>query len=192
MKQAPLDAWARELAQGALAESIPRRWAHAQQAAGRAGELEGVLDRAELELLVASAWVHDIGYAPDAVRTGFGPLDSALHLQSLRAPDRLVALTAHIAAIVLEADQRDLSEAYAPFVDEGGTPVRDGFWWCCTTSGTDGSPVTLQQRIEGWRRDHGHDTIILRWIEEATPEIEAAIHRTASRAAAVGVRLSSR
>ena len=31
--------------------------------------------------LVAAAWLHDIGYAPELVETGFHPLDGARYLR---------------------------------------------------------------------------------------------------------------
>lgn len=40
------------------------------------------------DLLVAAAWLHDIGYAPELRDTGFHPLDGARHLEALGAPAR--------------------------------------------------------------------------------------------------------
>jgi hypothetical protein len=42
------------------------------------------------EVLVAAAWVHDIGYAPELLATGFHPLDGARYLTGLGVPERVV------------------------------------------------------------------------------------------------------
>jgi len=47
---------------------------------------------ADGELLVAAALLHDIGYAPDLVDTGFHPIDGARYLLNTDAPTRLVNL----------------------------------------------------------------------------------------------------
>ncbi|MFD6855509.1 HD domain-containing protein [Streptomyces diastaticus] len=53
------------------------------------------VSEADRDLLVAAAWLHDIGYAPELRDTGSHPLDGARHLESLGAPARLVRLVAH-------------------------------------------------------------------------------------------------
>lgn len=55
--------WAREVAEGLLAEALPRRWAHTQ---GVARQARSFVDRlgADADLVEAAAWLHDIGYSP--------------------------------------------------------------------------------------------------------------------------------
>ena len=76
---------AREMARVALAEALPRRWAHAQGVAGKAERVAASLALSE-DVLVSAAWLHDIGYAPAAVATGFHPLDGARYLAGLGRP----------------------------------------------------------------------------------------------------------
>ena len=63
---------------------------------GVAGTAERVAASLALsgEALVSAAWLHDIGYAPDVVETGFHPLDGARYLAGLGAPERVVNLVA--------------------------------------------------------------------------------------------------
>ena len=68
---------AREL----LQKSLPRRWAHTRGVARTARELSPILG-ADADLVLAAAWLHDIGYAPAVAVTGFHPLDGARHLRS--------------------------------------------------------------------------------------------------------------
>ncbi|MFD5089906.1 HD domain-containing protein [Amycolatopsis thailandensis] len=59
-----LPEWARLAAQHLLAGALPRRWAHTQGVARRAGEIGYLFPPDEREVLLAAAWLHDIGYAP--------------------------------------------------------------------------------------------------------------------------------
>ncbi len=82
-----------------LAESLlpplGNRWLHTQAVAERAREASPAVPAADRDLLVAAAWFHDIGYAPELRITGFHPLDGARQLERLGAPRRLVCLVAH-------------------------------------------------------------------------------------------------
>ena len=55
-------AWAKAIAERHLAAALPGRWAHVQAVAARASE---IVDAApdDGELVVAAAWLHDVGYA---------------------------------------------------------------------------------------------------------------------------------
>jgi HD superfamily phosphodiesterase len=86
-----------------LAEALPRRWTHVQAVAGRADTLAAHLAHEEGTVLLAAAWLHDIGYAPALAANGFHPLDGAHHLADTGADPRLVALVAHHSAARSEA-----------------------------------------------------------------------------------------
>src|SRR3954452_16475569 len=85
---------ARRLAKHLLRKSI-ERWKHSQGVARRAVELAVTVNPADRRLLIAAAWLHDIGYAPALRQTGFHPLDGALYLRKHKWDQRLVALVAH-------------------------------------------------------------------------------------------------
>ncbi|MFI9342362.1 HD domain-containing protein [Streptomyces sp. NPDC052773] len=76
---------AAELAESLL-PPLGNRWLHTQAVAARAREASAAVSEADRDLLVAAAWLHDIGYAPELRDTGFHPLDGARHLESLGAP----------------------------------------------------------------------------------------------------------
>ncbi|MDQ3789875.1 MAG: HD domain-containing protein, partial [Actinomycetota bacterium] len=88
-----LRAWAWLTARRLLAEELPRRWAHSRGVARRAEAIAPAFSPEDQELLVASAWLHDIGYAPSLTGTGFHPIDGARHLRSL-GHERLARLIA--------------------------------------------------------------------------------------------------
>ncbi|MGW0560049.1 HD domain-containing protein [Streptomyces sp. NPDC003016] len=72
---------AAELAESLL-PPLGNRWLHTQAVAARAVEASKALPESERDLLVAAAWLHDIGYAPGLRDTGFHPLDGARHLSA--------------------------------------------------------------------------------------------------------------
>lgn len=81
--------WASQLAHDELDGPLPRRWAHSQGVAARAALLASVVAE-DSGLLGAAAVLHDIGYAPRLVVTGFHPLDGARFLR-WPAPSRTTA-----------------------------------------------------------------------------------------------------
>src|SRR5215475_10028258 len=102
--------WARELARTLLAEPLPRRWAHTQGVACQARTLAPILGN-DADLVEAAAWLHDIGYAPDLVDTGFHPLDGARYLRDHHhANPRLCNLVAHHSCAIIEAQERGLAD----------------------------------------------------------------------------------
>ena len=113
--------WARDLARSLLEEQLPRRWRHSQGVAAKAETLGGVLP-ADGDVLTAAAWLHDVGYSPALVRTGFHPLDGARYLRDVAAADeRLCWLVAHHSCAVVEADERgygaELTHEFPPRED---------------------------------------------------------------------------
>lgn len=176
--------WARRLAEAELTE-IPRRWAHAHGAAAQAREIADCVG--DGELLQAAAWVHDIGFAPAAVETGFSALDGARWLRAHGAPDRLVNLVANNAFSRLEGELRGFTSEYEEFEDEA-TPVRDALWYCCLTTGPDGGRFTLDERMAEWGTRYRGDSVIARYTEIAPPVLRQAVERTTQRLAVAGGR----
>ncbi|HVW31467.1 MAG TPA: HD domain-containing protein [Acidimicrobiia bacterium] len=171
----PLPQWALALAERHLA-AVPRRWRHAQGVVRRAGEVAPRLAD-DGDLLLAAAAVHDIGFAPEAAAVGFPAVDGARFLEKQGGPPRLVHLVAHSAASALEGELRGFGAEYADFEDER-SPLRDALWWCCLTTGPDGEPVTLEERIAEWSIRYAGDAVIARYAELAPPELRAALART--------------
>lgn len=81
---------AKDLAESKLASSLPRRWRHVRSASRRAGWVARKL--ALSDDLVTAAWLHDIGYAPDLVETGFHPLDGARFLREMGLDGEVLGL----------------------------------------------------------------------------------------------------
>lgn len=113
------------------------------------------------EVLVSAAWLHDVGYAPDAVETGFHPLDGARYLSGLGAPEHVVNLVARHSNAILEAELRGIGDLVAVFPDERGL-LRDALWYCDLTTSPDGQPVSAPDRIVEIKARYGPGHIVTR------------------------------
>ncbi|MHA6798304.1 HD domain-containing protein [Bounagaea algeriensis] len=147
--------------------------------AQRARSLRPVSD-SEADLLEAAAILHDVGYAPELATTGFHPLDGAVFLRDIGAPDRLVHLVAHHSYAALEADLRNLSSQLSEFTDEGGL-VRDALWYCDLNTTPDGEEVDARERIAEIQQRYGPEHLVTRFITNAAPDLLAAVDRTRAR-----------
>jgi hypothetical protein len=181
-----LVAWAFELAGGRLAGVLPRRWAHVQGVARRASVVAPLFSVDDCELLVGAALLHDIGYAPELVSTGFHPLDGARYLRCVGGPDRLVSLVAHHSRAILEAELRGLSDELAEFEDEK-TALRDALWWADMTTTPDGGKTTVADRVAEIESRYGPDNLVSRFIRRAWDELNAAVERTECRLEVAGI-----
>src|SRR4051794_38803960 len=99
---------ARQLAERKLADALPRRWSHVEAVAAKAERVAAVVNEAERPILVAAAWLHDVGYAPGIAATGLHALDGARWLRAQGVDARLVSLVANHSCATYEADERGL------------------------------------------------------------------------------------
>ena len=73
---------ARRLAKELLRGRSEERWRHSRAVAHRASELAITVPETDRPVLVAAAWLHDIGYVKPLRKTGFHPLDGATYLRA--------------------------------------------------------------------------------------------------------------
>jgi hypothetical protein len=159
-------AWATQLARRQLASVLPRRWAHVQGVARRARVAAVFFSVDDGELLIGAALLHDVGYTPNLVDTGFHPLDGARYLRDIGGPDRLVNLVANHSCATLEAELRGLSEELAEFEDEE-TALRDALWWADMTTTPDGDETTVVERVAEIQSRYGPDDLVSRFIQHS-------------------------
>ncbi|NNH75851.1 HD domain-containing protein [Nocardia uniformis] len=163
--------WAAETARVHLA-SLPRRWEHTRGVVRRAEKVSGAVD--DPDLLVAAAWLHDVGYAPHLVRTDFHPVDGAEFLAKQGVSVRLCALVAHHSCACIEARNRGLAIEWA---DER-TALRDALWWADMTTTPTGDITDVCDRIEEVLERYGLDHVVARSVTEASEELLGAATRT--------------
>lgn len=182
---------ARELARSVLEAELPVRWAHSQGVAGQAVALGRLLPQ-HADLLEAAAWLHDIGYASPLAVTGFHPLDGARYLRDTRFGDQtLWTLVAHHTCAQIEAQARGLGDVLAAEFTLGDVDpfLVAALTYCDMTTGPDGKPLTVDERITEILSRYDPDDVVHRAIAQATPslcrqtaEITAALEAVAATA----------
>ncbi|MGV9880686.1 HD domain-containing protein [Streptomyces sp. NPDC003006] len=178
------------MAEALLRERLPRRWAHTQGVAACARKLAPLVDDRG-HVVEAAAVLHDIGYAPPLVDTGFHPLDGARHLRALDAvDDRVVRLVANHSFALLEAEERGLRSELAdefPLLDD--PLLVDALVYCDMTTTPDGGCTTSEERVGEILGRYGADSIVGRFIRRAAPEIHASVGRVRALADEAGLVL---
>jgi putative nucleotidyltransferase with HDIG domain len=169
------------MAAGALADVLPRRWNHVRGVARKAEQVAASLALNDGPL-VASAWLHDIGYAPSIADTGFHPLDGARYLATHGVPERVVNLVARHSYAIFEAELRGISDQLAVFPDECGV-IRDALWYCDLTTSPDGAPMSAADRFAEIKERYGRGHLVTRFITDGSPELLGAVERTERRLA---------
>ncbi|MGH2499792.1 MAG: HD domain-containing protein [Candidatus Limnocylindria bacterium] len=176
-----LVAWAAEESQARLAP-LGSRWLHCRGVATRAREIETVVAPDHRAVLVAAAYLHDVGYAPELVRCDFHPLDGAYWLQA-QGLDRLAGLVAHHTGASFEAQAHGLAGDLAAFDDEQ-SPVTDALAYSDLTTGPVGERVTVAERLSEIERRYGPTSLVVRALERASDTLLGMMARTEARLAA--------
>jgi hypothetical protein len=166
--------WAEDHA-GGLLRPLGRRWRHAQAVAEAARKLAGGLAPEDAEVLVAAAYLHDIGYADKLAVTGFHPLDGARHLRTL-GHERLAGLVAHHTRSRHEARLRGLESALADFDDESNL-VSAALAYCDLTTGPSGERMTPEQRLIDVEARYGAGSPVTLGLRTAWPELMEAVEQ---------------
>jgi HD superfamily phosphodiesterase len=151
----------------------------------RAHRIRGILEPTEGDVLLAAAYLHDIGYAPELARTGFHPLDGARYVRS-RGHERLACLVAHHSGARYEAEERGLELELGEFPAED-TLVARALTYCDLTTGPDGRQVEARARLADVVVRYGTEpparalkrsmSLLLAWVDE----LEALTERACSR-----------
>jgi len=175
---------ARRLAKKLL-RSRPERWEHTSGVAARAGELAGTIEGPDRRLLLAAAWLHDIGYSPEIRRTGFHPLDGGLYLRRHKWDPRLSALVAHHSGARFVPVERGFADLMGLFEFEE-TPLSDALCYADQTVGPHGKRMTIEYRINEAIARHGPNSPNASARVERVPFLLAVADRVERRLAEHG------
>jgi putative nucleotidyltransferase with HDIG domain len=159
------------------------RWQHTIGVAARAAELADAVAFPDRELLVAAAWLHDIGYARSVHDSGFHPLDGARFLDREGWPPRICALVAHHSGARFVAQANGHAEALSQFVFER-SPVSDALTYADQTVGPHGQSLPMEERLADMLRRHGPDSAQARVQRHREPYLRAVAVRVLSRCGA--------
>jgi putative nucleotidyltransferase with HDIG domain len=176
-----LVARARDAAEKALAEPLPRRWRHVKAVAAKAERVAAVLPDRERTALIAAAWLHDIGYAPDVAATGLHALDGARWLRDHGWAPEIAQLVGNHSCATYEADERGLGGELQDEFPEQASPLSDALWYADMTTGPEGQDLTVEDRLAEVEERYGPDHVVTRFWAKAKPAIMAAVRRTEDR-----------
>jgi hypothetical protein len=177
MKQAD---WAEEIARKLLEIPLPRRWAHSQGVAAQARALAPILGT-DADLLEAAAWLHDVGYSPELLDTGFHPLDGARHLRDVEhADDRFCRLVAHHSCAITEARERGLSRVLLREFPHPPRELAEALTYSDMTTSPDGDPLTVHDRLAEIGTRYGPGDIVTRSIGRSSSALVKATARVQS------------
>ena len=127
-------------------------------------------------VLVATCWLHDIGYAPKLGTTRFHPLDGARALREWGADDLMCGLVAHHSAAVHEAGGLGLLDELREFDDPLGL-VRDLLWYLDMTTSPDGEPVEFDDRMAEVRERYPAEHYVSRALDGSMGDRRGAVDR---------------
>jgi len=171
--------WARELAERLLAGPLPRRWAHSQGVGRKAESIADVFGK-DASVLVAAAWLHDIGYAPELAASGFHPLDGARYLRDVVRADPVVcSLVAYHSYADIEARHRGLADELAEEFAPVSGALSDALTYCDMTTTPDGTPTDVETRLAEIRSRYGAGHLVAESMSEAGPQIVEAAEKVA-------------
>lgn len=162
-----------------ILQGAPERLAHSEAVARRAEFLTLAVDREAAPQLVAAAWLHDIGYAPELQATGFHPVDGARFLSAAGWPPELCSLVAHHSGARFVAATRHLDHEPDPYPFTQD-PLTDALTVADQTVGPHGEPMTVEERLTDMLTRHGPDSPNAR----AHPAREPCLRGAATRVAA--------
>lgn len=167
------------------------RFRHSTGVAAAAARASAAVPRDDGDLLVAAAWLHDIGYAESLHDTGFHPLDGARYLRTIGAPDRLCRLVAHHTGARVEAANRGLIDTLMEEFPPETSETADALTYADLTTGPEGSPVSALERVIEILVRYPSDHVVHQSIQNARPELLEIAARVDTRLAGIRLQVGS-
>lgn len=165
--------YAEDTAKRCLGSTLPGRLLHSRRVAAIA-TLHAQRLNLDVALVSAAAWLHDIGYAPRLVDTGFHPIDGARFLRRTGWPDEVCSLVAHHSCARVEAERRGLTVALCEFSDVAGL-ARDVLWASDATTGPLGERVSVSDRAAEVVRRYGGEHVVAQCMAVIKPDLAQAV-----------------
>jgi putative nucleotidyltransferase with HDIG domain len=147
------------------------RFHHSTGVAVAAARASAAVPREDVDLLVAAAWLHDVGYAASLNDTGFHPLDGARYLRRVGAPERLCRLVAHHTGARVEAASRGLIDTLMEEFPPETSETADALTYADLTTGPDGSPLSALERVMEILVRYPPNHVVHESIQRARPEL---------------------
>lgn len=161
----------------------PRWWAHTQAVAAQTATVASILAPESQHLLVAAAWLHDIGKATTLAHNDFHAVDGAEFARSQTFPETVVELVAHHSGAWSEAIERGLVTELSRYLVPPQAFL-DIITYADLITDPDGQPTTVWARLTDIKRRYPADHPTLRATVRAAPTLVASAQRVRQRLAA--------
>ncbi len=180
-----LTSWAAPNAKRLLSP-VGTRWQHVRQVAEQARRVTKAVLPADRDLLVAAAYLHDVGYAPALAVTGFHPLDGARWVRDHGPGGRLARLIAHHSCAIYEARVRGFLDALLAEFEPEESATYDALVFCDMTTGPTGRTVSFEERISEIFERYGPDHEVSHALKLSRDRLASCHDRTLARLAQEG------
>ena len=167
---------------GADARDLAERWQHSRAVAARAVRLAVTVPPTDRAVLVAAAWLHDMG-ARRHPGHQLHPLDGGLHLRAVGWDERIVGLVAHHSGARFVSERRGLGLLTRQFEFEDDA-VSDALTYADQTVGPWGRPMVVHDRIDEAINRHGPASATARARTARVPYLLAVADRVEQRLSA--------
>jgi HD domain len=157
------------------------RWRHVRQVAEQARRVANAVPPADRDLLVAAAYLHDVGYAPALAVTGFHPLDGARWVRDHGPGGRLACLVAHHSCAIYEARVRGFHDALLAEFEPEESAANDALVFCDMTTGPTGTTVSFEERTSEILERYGPDHEVSRALRLSRACLALCHDRTLER-----------
>ncbi len=169
-----------------LLSPLGARWDHVRQVAAQARRVAAAVGPTDCDLLVAAAYLHDVGYAPVLAETGFHPLDGARWVRDHGPGGRLAALVAYHSCAIYEAQVRGLLATLLSEFEPEDSATYDALVFCDITTGPKGENFSFDERISDIYERYGPEHEVSRALDLSRSALESCHARTLARLAAAG------
>jgi HD superfamily phosphodiesterase len=132
------------------------------------------------DLVLQSAWLHDIGYADQLVVTGMHALDGAAHLAEMGAPEAVCSLVAYHTGAEYEAEERGLAYELQRFARPPQDDL-DTLILADLVSGPSGERVTVKERLDEILERYAASHPVSRAVTRSRAYLEDCGRRAAHR-----------
>lgn len=153
------ESWASETASRLLESSSPRH-AHTCGVVRQAASVCHLLAEPWRSALGEAAWLHDVGYSPPLVDTGFHPLDGARWLRAEGRSPEVCRLVAWHTRSRIEARLRGLEGILVTEFDAPPPAAQATLTWADLTSSPTGERCSPATRIGEILRRYGPESLV--------------------------------
>ncbi len=154
-----------------LLAGVGARLAHSRAVAFQASVVSPVLDAPWSTALLDGAWLHDVGYAPSVVNTGFHPLDGARWLSARGWPPEVCRLVAWHTRAGTEAQLRHLAVDLAAEFPPPPELAQAALAWADLTSSPSGGRCAPEERVAEILSRHPRESVVHRATSANVPDL---------------------